>query len=625
MMEYQNSKEASLSNDEILIIGLGGAGTNIINSVSKHGLKNADTLAISADVRALSSCNVKSKVQMGTKFRRGLACGGDPELGLKAAQESEAEIRGKIAGKKIVFLCVGLGGGSGSGASPLITRIAREENAFVVVFATMPFSFEGSRRRYQADNAMNELAAIASALVTFDNGRMAELVSPTDSVHAAFTASNKLISSSILSIARIALYPGIVHIGLDDLVSTLSTKRSRCLFGAGSAKGKNRVEKALKMALASPLIDKGKLLNTSEKVIVHICGGPSTTMEETEQFMSGVVENLGISTEIFFGISIDQEMSDEFSATIISSVPEEQVQVIDPNDEGSEDESTENTIESLSDDHTGGAVASAFVPGKTLEVSEEPEPIEDEIVEPEQTEESESIEEVEELTEIKEEEVIAEENDEPEAEIEFEELEEITEEQVIDEPEPIAEIETKELEETTEKQAAAEERPEPETELEEITEEKPDEEPVSYIIQPKEHDLGGVSDIPPQETQEETESPVRRRFAHLFAPKDSPKVAEKKEEPTSLKPVDDVEIEAESPHPEEEPKEEKVAAKKESILGIKPVKKKSKKEPEDDLFFGSSQTELSLDGQPKGRFEGESPNIYEGADLDVPTFLRTSD
>jgi|GEM_PF-1195067 len=592
MMAYQNTNKDLIGKGEILIIGLGGAGTNIINSVNKYGLRGGEALAISADTRSLKSCKVKNKIQIGATLRRGLACGGDPSLGLKAAQETEDEIRAQIAGKKIVFLCVGLGGGTGSGAAPLVTRIAREENAFIVVFATMPFVFEGSRRRQQAEAGLNELAAIASALVTFDNGRMAELVSPDQSIHDAFEASNHLISSSILSISRIALFPGIVHIGLDDLVSTLSANRSRCLFGAGSAKGKGRVDRALKMALASPLIDKGKLLNTSEKVIVHICGGTSTTLQETEQFMSGVVENLGVATEIFFGVSIDESMGEEFTATIISSLPEEQVLVPDKRDESNSNYSAlvghtdEPEVESLIEKE----VSEKEVPVLEKEAVKEEEPavkeeaadLEDENLKtPEGSDEDKPIKE----EPVKDEEPLKEE----------ESTKEDVQESAKIEPVEESEIEKVAINKKTGEVFVAkkeESLPEQDVKLEEIDPIKPEEK----------EEVEAEKDEEPEEDKSEG-SPIRRRFAHLFSAKD-----DKKEE-----------------EPKEEPVIEPIKSEEKKDIEITQSEDKSKTTENEDLFSDAGQAELFGESKPKGRFEGESPNIEDGADLDIPTFLRTSD
>ena len=346
MIKYDDSQQ-TISTAQIKVIGLGGAGRNIIDRVILDGLKGPEVLAISADIRTLDSSSAKEKIQLGKHVTRGLGCGGDPELGKQAAYESEDEIRASIKGRKIVFICVGLGGGTGSGAAPTITRIAREEQAFTVVFATMPFSFEGTRRRIQAETALNELAALADTLVTFDNGRMAELVLAKKGIHEAFSAADSLITDSINSISRIVLHPGIIHIGLDDLVTTLSSNRSRCLFGCGKAKGNDRVTKALSQSLNSPLLDKGKLLKTADTILIHVCGGPTLTMFEADHMMKELNKSLNPSAQIFFGVSVDEAMGDEYSVTIISSLPEEEVVIEEIATQKSKTVAVETTTESF--------------------------------------------------------------------------------------------------------------------------------------------------------------------------------------------------------------------------------------------------------------------------------------
>ena len=232
MITYQREQQQTIPDSEVIIVGVGGAGANMIDRVALDGMEDAQQLALNTDSRTLASTVAKQKVQMGTKLTRGLGCGGDPELGLQAGMEVETEIRDALRGHKMVFVCVGLGGGTGSGAAPLVTRIARESGAFVVVFATMPFSFEGKRRREQAETALNELSVLANALVTFDNGRMGQLVLAAQGIHDAFAAADRMISESIRAVTRLVIRPGLINVGLDDLMSSLRATRSRCLFGS---------------------------------------------------------------------------------------------------------------------------------------------------------------------------------------------------------------------------------------------------------------------------------------------------------------------------------------------------------------------------------------------------------
>ena len=269
----------------VKIIGLGGAGANMLERIALDGMEGAELLALNTDTRTLASCLAGEKIQLGVNLTKGLGSGGDPELGHQAVLESEEQIRASISGRRIVFLCTGLGGGTGSGAAPIVTRIAREEGAFVVVFATMPFAFEGRRRREQAETALNELAVLSNALVTFDNNRMGELVLAKQGIHEAFAAADHMICESIKAVIRLVVRPGLINVGLDDLMSALRTNRSRCLFGSGLADGKDRAAKALKNALNSPLLDQGALLKDAQTVLVHLSGGEDLTLFEIELLM----------------------------------------------------------------------------------------------------------------------------------------------------------------------------------------------------------------------------------------------------------------------------------------------------------------------------------------------------
>jgi cell division protein FtsZ len=326
MIEFPRNAQHTIPSSQVKIIGLGGAGANMLDRVALDGMDGAEMLALNADVRTLTGSVAAERIQLGRNLTKGLGTGGDPDLGKKVTQEAEAEIRMAIKGRKIIFLCVGLGGGTGSGGAPIITRIAREEGAFVVVFATMPFAFEGQRRRDQAQTSLNELAVLSNALVVFDNNRMGELVLAKQGIHEAFQAGDRMISDSIKAVIRLVIRPGLIHVGLDELMTALRTTRSRCLFGSGVATGKDRAAKALSNALSSPLLDKGALLREAASVLVHICGGEDLTLYEIELLMQKLVKYVPAKAHVLFGAAIDESMKDALSITLISALPEEKLQ-----------------------------------------------------------------------------------------------------------------------------------------------------------------------------------------------------------------------------------------------------------------------------------------------------------
>ena len=325
MIEFERDPQQTIPAAAVRIIGLGGAGANMLDRVALDGMEGAELLALNTDIRTLAASVSREKIQLGENLTKGLGAGGDPELGRAATLEAEDAIRDALRGRRIVFLCVGLGGGTGSGGAPLVARMAREEGAFVVVFATMPFSFEGRRRHQQADEALNQLVVLANALVTFDNGRMGELVLAKQGVHEAFAAADRMISESIKAVIRLVIRPGLINVGLDDLMSALRTTRSRCLFGSGVAEGKDRAVQALRGALASPLLDQGALLREAESVLVHVCGGENLTLYEIELMMQRLGKHVPASAHVLFGAAVDPTMKDAFSVTLISALPEERL------------------------------------------------------------------------------------------------------------------------------------------------------------------------------------------------------------------------------------------------------------------------------------------------------------
>ena len=428
MIPFERNRQQTIPESSVKIIGLGGAGANMLDRVALDGLEGAELLALNTDVRTLSSSVAGEKVQLGRNLTKGLGTGGDPELGENAVLEAETEIRDALRERKIVFLCVGLGGGTGSGAAPIVTRLAREAGAFTVVFATMPFAFEGRRRREQAEKSLNQLAVLSNALVTFDNGRMGELVLPKQGVHEAFSAADRMISDSIRAVSRLVLRPGLINVGLDELMTALKTNRSRCLFGSGMARGESRAQGALKSALESPLLDRGTLLKEASTVLVHICGGEDLTMFEVELLMESLTKHIPEDAHLLFGAATDPAMNDALSVTVISALPEDQLQAAPFSDmEPEEDEVKKET---------------PFVPvAKVKEEAEQEEIVlEEEDEEEEEAEEEETEEAVFEVVDEEEGEELEEMEEEEEVEDEMEdelEEEEEDEEDLDDEIEEI--------------------------------------------------------------------------------------------------------------------------------------------------------------------------------------------
>ncbi len=316
----------------IKVVGIGGAGSNALDRVVLDGLERADLIVMNTDAQALASSVAATKVQLGRSVTRGLGTGGDPELGFNAAHESAEEIRRALTDARMIFICAGLGGGTGSGAAPVIAQLARETGALVVTFATLPFGFEGKRRAAQAAIALSGLREQSDAVICFENDRLGDMVAPKAGIHQAFAAADITISQSVRSIVNLIQRPGLIRIGFDDLLSALRAPNGRCLFGFGESDSDNRAHEALALALKNPLMDKGRMLENAATLLVQIAGGPGVTLSEVEILMQELNRHVSEHTQILFGTAVDSRMGNRLSVTLISSLMAEGTIVHSPNE-----------------------------------------------------------------------------------------------------------------------------------------------------------------------------------------------------------------------------------------------------------------------------------------------------
>ncbi len=303
----------------IKVLGLGGAGGSALDRLMLDGVEGVALVAANTDVQALNGCVAPHKIQLGRTVTRGLGAGGDPEIGYQAAEEAADEIKSVVEGADMIFLCTGLGGGTGSGAAPLIAHMARAAGAVVVAFVTMPFGFEGKRRRTQAAESLAQIEAQANLVVCFENDRLGETAPHNAGVQDAFVAADQILSSSIQAIASLVRRGGIIPTGLDELAAALRRSHPRCLFGHGESDGVNRAHEALARALKSPLMGKGKMLADCHSVMIHIAGGPDVTVQEITSLMDEFNKHIGDDTRIDFGLATDAKLGRRLCVTILSS------------------------------------------------------------------------------------------------------------------------------------------------------------------------------------------------------------------------------------------------------------------------------------------------------------------
>ena len=305
----------------IKVVGVGGAGCNVLDRIVLDGLDKADLIAINTDVQALASSVAARKVQLGRTVTRGLGAGGDPEVGYNAAYESADEIRQALTDARMIFVCTGLGGGTGSGAAPAVAQVAREAGSLVIAFATLPFAFEGKRRLAQAQEALAKLRENCDAVICFENDRMGDMVAPKAGIHQAFAVADVTISQSVRSIISLIQRPG----SDPDRVRRFACPRcavraADACFGFGESDSDNRAHDALNQALKNPLMDRGRMLADASHVLVQVSGGPGMTLTEVEILMQELGKHIHDHTQIIFGTAVDSRMGNRLSVTLISSL-----------------------------------------------------------------------------------------------------------------------------------------------------------------------------------------------------------------------------------------------------------------------------------------------------------------
>ncbi len=324
MLPYQTT---SRKEDGIVIVGLGGAGASILQRFSGSSAENVRLCIMSLDERLGRECGNVEFVQLGAGLNHGLGSGGDPEVARMAIEESGRQVDDLLRDSRLLVMVVGLGGGTGSGVAPVLARKAKEAGIFLVSVVVMPFGFEGARRRRQADTALEEIASISDIVFCFENDYMEDLFRSRTGAQAVFEEANALLSQATASVPLLANSPGIINIGLDELVTALDNNDSRCIYGAGKGYGPKRAEDAARAALESPLVAYHGALKHARTVIVHVAGGNNMSLTELRVAMETVREGLaGDDVNIFFGAAVKPRLGEEMRVSLIASVDYREMQ-----------------------------------------------------------------------------------------------------------------------------------------------------------------------------------------------------------------------------------------------------------------------------------------------------------
>lgn len=318
MLPYQS---VSRKEDGIVIVGLGGAGANILQRFSGSSAENVRLCIMSLDERLGREVGNVEFIQMGAGLNHGLGSGGDPEVGRLAMEESREEIAALLENARMLVQVVGLGGGTGSGVAPLLAEMASKAGVFLVSVLVMPFSFEGRRRREQADSALEKISSVSDLVFCFENDYMEELFRTRNGALAVFEEANALLSQATASVPMLANSPGIINIGLDELVTALRNNDSRCIYGSGTGYGPHRAEDAARAALESPLVAFHNALGLAHTVIVHIAGGNNMSLSELRTVMDTIRSSLrNDEVNFFFGAAVKPRLGEEIRVSLIASV-----------------------------------------------------------------------------------------------------------------------------------------------------------------------------------------------------------------------------------------------------------------------------------------------------------------
>lgn len=312
----KNEKAQRDQKANIKVVGVGGAGSNAVNRMIAAGLNGIEFWSCNTDAQALELASAKNRIQIGTKLTRGLGAGGNPSIGEKAAEESREEIAQALAGSDMVFIAAGMGGGTGTGAAPIVAEVAKEMGALTVGVVTKPFLFEGRRRAGQADQGIEQIKQRVDTLITIPNQRLLEVVDHRASMQEAFVEADKVLMQGVQAISDIITVPGLINVDFADVKAIMQTAGS-ALMGVGKATGEGRAIEAARNAINSPLLE--TTIDGASGVIFTVTGGPDLTLHEVQEAANVVYSSVSDDANIIFGAIIDDRLHGEVLITVIAT------------------------------------------------------------------------------------------------------------------------------------------------------------------------------------------------------------------------------------------------------------------------------------------------------------------
>ena len=300
------------------VLGVGGAGCNAVSHIARLGLDDVEFVVMNTDAAALEQCPVTKKLALGVQLTRGLGAGGDPERGRAAAEEDKDKLRALCQGVDVLFVVAGLGGGTGTGAAPLLAQLGKECGALVLGMVVLPFDWEGSRRQRQAQLGLHQLKAAADAVAVLPNQKLFTLVTDKTSVLEGFAVVHELLAQGVRGIWRLLRQPGLINVDFADICTVTRDRHAECALATAEAQGDHRVREVLEKLLKHPLMEQGHVLSDSAAVLVSLAGGPDLSFSD----VSGIMEQINRHCEnahIITGAAIEENFSGRLAVTVLSS------------------------------------------------------------------------------------------------------------------------------------------------------------------------------------------------------------------------------------------------------------------------------------------------------------------
>jgi len=300
----------------IKVVGVGGGGNNAVNRMILGELKGVEFISINTDLQDLNSSMAPIRVQIGVELTKGLGAGSNPEIGRKAAEENKEEIKNVLEGADLVFITAGMGGGTGTGASPLISSLAKELGALTVGVVTKPFSFEGKKRMEQALQGLDELKTCVDTLIVIPNDRLLQIVDKKTPLMEAFKVADNVLYHGVQGISDLITVPGLINLDFAD-VKTIMAEKGSALMGIGKAADDDKATKAAQAAISSPLLETS--IKGAKGILVNITGGPNLALLDVNEAVELIKNDADDDANIIFGAVIDENMGDEIAVTVIAT------------------------------------------------------------------------------------------------------------------------------------------------------------------------------------------------------------------------------------------------------------------------------------------------------------------